>query len=285
VDDVSFEVEPGSIFGLLGANGAGKSTIIRMLCGLLAPTGGSAYVAGLDVAAEPESVKRLIGYMSQEFSLYRDLTVEENLKFFSGVYDVPLSANILEQAELAGMGGQLTGLLPGGHRQRLALACALLHDPQIVFLDEPTGGVDPISRRTFWDRIYALTDLGKTVVVTTHYLDEAEYCHQLLLMHAGRILAQGSPSALKQRWFKTPLLEIACRRVGQAAEALRKDPRIQSTAVFGSMIHATVRDREDSTNSTTDLIRSLLEGAGIVVDGVEEIVPTLEDVFIRVIES
>lgn len=285
VDEVSFEAAAGSIFGLLGANGAGKSTIIRMLCGLLAPTGGSALVAGLDVAADPEAVKRRIGYMSQEFSLYRDLTVRENLEFFAGIYAVPLAADVLEQADLAGSGARLAGLLPGGYRQRLALACALLHDPQIVFLDEPTGGVDPVSRRRFWDRIHALTDLGKTVVVTTHYLDEAEYCHHLLLMHTGRIVAQGSPSNLKQQWFTTPLLEITCRRLGEAIEALRGDPRMHSAAVFGSQLHVCVQGWEGSAVSPAELARDLLDKAGIAVDSVEEVVPSLEDVFIRVIES
>jgi ABC-2 type transport system ATP-binding protein len=285
VDRVSFEVEAGTIFGLLGANGAGKSTIIRMLCGLLAPSGGSARVAGVDVAAEPEAVKRRIGYMSQEFSLYRDLTVRENLELFAGIYDVPLASEVLEQADLAENSNQLAGLLPGGHRQRLALACALLHDPQIVFLDEPTGGVDPLSRRRFWDRIHALTDAGKTAVVTTHYLDEAEYCHHLLLMHAGRIMARGSPSALKQQWFTTPLLEIACERPAEAVEVLRADPRIQSAAVFGSQFHVAVKGWEDSAASPAGLIRELLDRAGIIVDSVEEVSPSLEDVFIRVIES
>jgi ABC-2 type transport system ATP-binding protein len=284
VDEVSFEVAAGSIFGLLGANGAGKSTTIRMLCGLLAPTGGSARVAGLDVAADPEAVKRRIGYMSQEFSLYRDLTVRENLEFFAGIYGVPLAPEALAQADLAGRDRQLAGLLSGGHRQRLALACALLHDPQIVFLDEPTGGVDPVSRRRFWDRIDALADLGRTVVVTTHYLDEAEYCHRLLLMHDGRIVAQGSPSALKERWFPEPLLEITCRPLGAAVEALRGDPRVLSTAVFGSQLHVGVQAREGSA-SATELARDLLGKAGVAVDSLEEVVPSLEDVFIRVIES
>jgi ABC-2 type transport system ATP-binding protein len=285
VDQISFEVTAGSIFGLLGANGAGKSTTIRMLCGLLAPSGGEAWVAGLNVAAQPEAVKRRIGYMSQEFSLYRDLTVRENLEFFAGIYAVPLAPEVLQQGNLEDSASQLAGLLPGGHRQRLALACALLHDPQIVFLDEPTGGVDPVSRRRFWDRIYELSALGKTVVVTTHYLDEAEYCHHLLLMHAGRIVAQGSPSGLKEQWFSEPLLEITCRPLGSAVEALRGDPRVLSAAVFGSQLHLGLRGWEGSAASPSQLARDLLARAGVAVESVEEVVPSLEDVFIRVIES
>ena len=204
VDSVSFQVAEGSIFGLLGANGAGKSTTIRMLCGLMAPTSGTASVAGIDISRNPEEVKRRIGYMSQRFSLYNDLTVEENITFFGGVYglsDRELSERQKETVHLAGLEGRekvLTRELSGGWKQRLALGCAMLHRPGIVFLDEPTGGTDPISRRLFWDIINELAQAGTTVLVTTHYLDEAEYCNELVLMHAGRIVAQGSPGALKR---------------------------------------------------------------------------------------
>ncbi len=282
VDRVSFEVAAGDIFGLLGANGAGKSTTIRMLCGLLAPTGGSARVAGLDVARQPELVKRHIGYMSQEFSLYRDLTVEENLEFFAGIYGVPVPPKALEQADLGGRGRELTGTLPGGHRQRLALACALLHQPQVLFLDEPTGGVDPVARRRFWDRIYALADRGTTVVVTTHYLDEAEYCDRLVLMHVGRLVAAGSPSALKERWFAEPLLEIAAKPLGPALEALSRHPQVVSASVFGSLLHVGLRR---AASDPVGWGRAVLKEAGVEAQSIEVVAPTLEDVFIRVIEA
>jgi len=282
VDRLSFEVAAGDIFGLLGANGAGKSTTIRMLCGLLAPTSGGAWVAGLDVARQPELVKRHIGYMSQEFSLYRDLTVAENLEFFAGIYGVPVPPDALEQADLSGRGQELTGTLPGGHRQRLALACALLHQPEVLFLDEPTGGVDPMARRRFWDRIYALADRGTTVVVTTHYLDEAEYCDRLMLMHAGRLVAAGSPSALKERWFAEPLLEIAAKPLGPALEALSQHPRVVSASVFGSLLHVGL---QRVVGDPIGLARAVLKDAAVAVQSIEVVAPTLEDVFIRVIES
>lgn len=203
VDDVSLEVGKGEIFGFLGPNGAGKSTAIRILCGLLAPTSGQAWVHGFDVAREPERVKQSIGYMSQRFSLYDDLTVEENIDFFSGVYGVERAlrperkAYALKMAGLEGELGSMTRVLSGGWKQRLALGCAILHQPPIVFLDEPTSGVDPIARRRFWDLIYAMAEGGTTVFVTTHYMEEAEYCHRLSLMYQGRTIALGTPAELK----------------------------------------------------------------------------------------
>ena len=204
VDHVSLEVARGEIFGFLGPNGAGKSTTIRILCGLLAPTGGRAMVNGFDVARDPESVKRNIGYMSQKFSLYDDLTVEENIEFFSGVYGVPRELRAarrdyaLRMAGLEEKRGSMTRLLAGGWKQRLALGCAILHEPPILFLDEPTSGVDPIARRMFWDLIYQLSAQGHTVFVSTHYMDEAEYCHRLALMYRGKVVALGSPAELKR---------------------------------------------------------------------------------------
>ncbi len=205
VDSLSFAVPRGSILGLLGANGAGKSTTIRMLCGLLRSTSGTARVAGYDINTQPELVKQNIGYMSQRFSLYLDLTVRENIRFFAGIYglDRELAGQrldwVLELAGLAGREDRLTGELAGGWRQRLALGCAILHRPPIVFLDEPTAGVDPLSRRDFWELINRLAEEGTTVLVTTHYLDEAEYANRLLLIHAGRIVAEGSPGELKRQ--------------------------------------------------------------------------------------
>ena len=203
VDDVSFAVPKGEIFGYLGANGAGKSTTIRMLCGLLAPSAGRAAVAGFDVERDPEGVKASIGYMSQRFSLYLDLPVWENLEFFAGAYGLTgpafeeRAAEVLRLTNLEAERESLTGAMPGGLRQRLALGCAILHEPPIVFLDEPTSGVDPISRRQFWDLIYELSGRGVTIFVTTHYMDEAEYCDRLGLIYRGELIALGTPHALK----------------------------------------------------------------------------------------
>jgi len=214
VDHVSFRVGRGEIFGFLGPNGAGKSTVIRILCGLLRPTSGRAVVGGLDVAREPEAVRQTIGYMSQKFSLYDDLTVEENLDFFGGVYGVP-EDRVREREDFAlRMAGLLerrstmTRLLAGGWKQRLALGCAILHEPPILFLDEPTSGVDPIARREFWDLIYQLSEQGHTVFVTTHYMDEAEYCHRLALMYKGKIVALDTPAALKEAAGKQSMEEV-----------------------------------------------------------------------------
>ncbi|MCZ2075926.1 MAG: ABC transporter ATP-binding protein [Bryobacterales bacterium] len=212
VDDVSFEVSRGEIFGFLGPNGAGKSTTIRILCGLLSPTAGEARVGGYDVATEAEQVKENIGYMSQKFSLYDDLAVEENIDFFSGVYGVRREIRearkeyVLKMAGLENRRGDMTRLLAGGWKQRLALGCAILHEPPILFLDEPTSGVDPIARRTFWDLIYQLAEAGNTVFVSTHYMDEAEYCHRIALMYRGRIVALGAPAELK-RSLNLPSME------------------------------------------------------------------------------
>src|SRR6266853_117610 len=204
VDHVSLEVGKGEIFGFLGPNGAGKSTTIRILCGLLSPTSGRASVGGYDVASEAESIRRNIGYMSQKYSLYDDLTVEENIRFFSGIYGVPAKLRaerrdfVLKMAGLEERRGTMTRLLSGGWKQRLALGCAILHDPPILFLDEPTSGVDPIARREFWELIYQLSEAGRSVLVSTHYMEEAEYCHRLALMYRGRIIALGSPQSLKE---------------------------------------------------------------------------------------
>jgi ABC-2 type transport system ATP-binding protein len=205
VDDVSLKVGKGEIFGFLGPNGAGKSTTIRVLCGLLTPTSGRASVGGFDVAHDPESIRRNIGYMSQKFSLYDDLTVEENIHFFSGIYGVPKNLRderrdyVLKMAGIQDQHATMTRLLPGGWKQRLALGCAILHDPPILFLDEPTSGVDPIARRGFWDLIYQLSEAGRTVFVSTHYMEEAEYCHRVALMYRGRVIALGSPKELKDK--------------------------------------------------------------------------------------
>jgi ABC-2 type transport system ATP-binding protein len=287
VDRVSLSVAEGEIFGFLGANGAGKSTTIRMLCGLLAPSSGSALVLGVDVARDPEAVKRRIGYMSQRFSLYDDLTVAQNLRFFGGVYGLrgrearEREAWALRMADLDGKRDRLTGELPGGWKQRLALACAVLHRPRVVFLDEPTSGVDPLSRRAFWRLIDEMAASGVTVFVTTHYLDEAEYCHRLALIHAGRLVALGTVSELKQVFAGNAVLEVVAPRVGEALEALARAPWALETSVFGTRIHVVVRDAGDGRRE----VSRLLAGAGNAARSVERILPSLEDVFIHHVEQ
>ena len=229
VNNVSFSVQPGEIFGFLGSNGAGKTTTIRMLCGLLTPTSGRANVGGFDLATESEQIKRNIGYMSQKFSLYDDLSVRENIDFFSGIYGVE-QARMNERRdyvlELAGLGDRqntMTHLLPGGWKQRLALGCAILHEPSILFLDEPTSGVDPIAGRSFWDLIYKLSEDGHTVFVTTHYMDEAENCHRLALMHRGRIIALGTAPELKKELKTRTLMQLESTDLLGSMKALRPE--------------------------------------------------------------
>ena len=287
VDEVSFSVGRGAIFGFLGANGAGKSTTIRMLCGLLDPTAGTATVGGFDVGREPDRVKTVIGYMSQKFSLYEDLTVAENIRFFGGVYGLARTAVdsrlpwVLELAGLKGRERSLTRTLSVGWKQRLALGCAVLHEPEIVFLDEPTGGVDPASRRRFWELINELAERKVTVFVTTHYLDEAEYCNDIRLIHAGRIVAGGSPRELKAEVIRNPILEVASGRAVDALDILRKEPWVLETSIFGTALHVSVAEEAEGRR----LIRERLAREGIVPDRVDRIVPSLEDVFIHKIEE
>ena len=286
VNDLSFTVEPGEIFGFLGANGAGKSTTIHMLCGLLAPTSGTATVGGVDVGRDPESVKRRIGYMSQKFSLYEALTVDQNIRFFGGVYGLrgPRLAErrrfVLEMAGLEGRESMVTRTLPGGWRQRLALGCAILHEPQIVFLDEPTGGVDPLSRRRFWDLIGDLAKRGVTVLVTTHYLDEAEHCDRIAIIHAGRLAALGTSSELKQVFEQRPILEVQADRSVAAMEALDRVPDVEKTSLFGTAVHAVLRSTSVPTSRLTDALRT----AGVEVRSITPVRPSLEDVFLDVVE-
>ena len=287
VDRVSLQVEEGEIFGFLGANGAGKSTTIRMLCGLLAPTSGTAIVQGVDVAKDPEGVKCRIGYMSQRFSLYDDLTVRQNLRFFGGVYGLrgptyrEREAWAVEMAGLAGKEDLLTRSLPGGWKQRLALACAVMHRPRVVFLDEPTSGVDPLSRRRFWRLIDDMSREGVTIFVTTHYLDEAEYCHRLALIHAGKLAALGTVDELKRVFAGRAVLEVAAPRVNEALEELAAQPWVLETSVFGTRVHAVVADAVEGERR----VRELLEAAGNVPASVERIPPSLEDVFIHHVEK
>jgi ABC-2 type transport system ATP-binding protein len=287
VDRVSLSVSEGEIFGFLGANGAGKSTTIRMLCGLLKPTSGTGLVLGVDVAQDPEGVKRRIGYMSQRFSLYDDLTVAQNLRFFGGVYGLHGQEAreredwAVHMAGLEGKEGRLTGDLPGGWKQRLALACAVLHRPRVVFLDEPTSGVDPISRRRFWRLIDEMSASGVTVFVTTHYLDEAEYCHRLAFIHAGRRVALGTVSDLKRVFAGRAVLEVTAPRVSEALEAIGEQPWALETSVFGTRIHAVVKDAVEGRGE----IERLLAARGNPAASIERILPSLEDVFIHHVEA
>ncbi len=286
VDNVSLEVQPGEIFGFLGPNGAGKSTTIRILCGLLSPTSGEAMVNGFSVADDPESVKQSVGYMSQKFSLYNDLTVEENINFFAGAYGVSGKRReerknfALGMADLKDRRDSPTGVLPGGFKQRLALGCAILHEPPIVFLDEPTSGVDPIARREFWDLIYSLSEAGRTIFVSTHYMDEAEYCHRLALMHRGRVIALGTPAELKGGLTDRSLLDLDCSDVVGAMEALADEPAVLEAAVFGGGLHLSVKDPE----AAVEAVRARLEQQNIRIERLESIQPSMEDVFVALIE-
>jgi len=286
VDRVSFAVAPGEIFGFLGPNGAGKTTTIRMLTGLLQPTAGEARVADLDVATQTEAVKQRIGYMSQLFSLYADLTVDENIAFFAGLYGVAgarLAERrdwVLEMAGLAAHRGKLTGELSLGWKQRLALGCAVLHEPRILFLDEPTSGVDPIARRSFWDLIYALADAGTTALVSTHYMEEAEYCHRLALMNRGRLIATDTPAGLKAR-MREPLLELRTAQGPAVAEALRARPGVVEAALFGRAVHVAIEERE--AQAAIAELPGWLAARGLAVDAVTRVAPSLEDVFVALV--
>jgi ABC-2 type transport system ATP-binding protein len=286
VDRVSFEVEQGEIFGYLGANGAGKSTTIRMLIGLLVPSAGQAWVAGHDVASAPDRVKESIGYMSQRFSLYLDLPVEENLLFFGAAYGLTGQAlrrragELLERVGLDAQHDATTGDLPGGQRQRLALACALLHQPGIVFLDEPTAGVDPVARRAFWDLIRELARGGTTVFVTTHYLDEAEYCRRIGLMVDGHLVALDTPAGLKRTWVPDRVLVARGRGLAAAGPRLVGSDGVRAVAPFGAGLHL----RVDPERLDAARVAAALREAGAGAVEVEESEPTLEDVFLAVVD-
>jgi ABC-2 type transport system ATP-binding protein len=284
VDDVTFEVRAGEVFGFLGPNGAGKTTTIKMLTGLILPTSGSGTVAGFDVMTQSESIKRHIGYMSQLFSLYADLTVEENIALFSGLYGVDRARRaerrdwVLEMAGLEQMRRRMTGELSLGWKQRLALGCAFLHEPPILFLDEPTSGVDPISRRSFWDLIYSFTTKGTTVFVTTHYMEEAEYCDRLALMNRGKRIALDTPGGLRTS-MTSPLLEVRVGDCATAVEALKNEPWIVDVGMFGRAVHAVVRDAAEARAA----IPPILASRGIALVGIDEITPSLEDVFVELV--
>jgi len=283
VDRVTFDVQEGEIFGFLGPNGAGKTTTIKMLTGLLAPTAGDGWVAGLDIRTDAEAIKQQIGYMSQLFSLYADLTVEENIAFFGGLYEVtgPRFAErsdwVLEMAGLTDQRGRMTGDLPLGWKQRLALGCAVLHEPPILFLDEPTSGVDPISRRAFWQLIYDLADKGTTVLVSTHYMEEAEYCNRLALMNRGRVIALDQPTALRERMTE-PIFEVTAADGAAAAQALQRAPGVIEAAMFGRAVHV-VCERAD----VADTLDPFLAAHNVTCRSVTPVRPSLEDVFVALV--
>ncbi|MBM4294825.1 MAG: ABC transporter ATP-binding protein [Deltaproteobacteria bacterium] len=286
VDGISFEVNRGEIFGFLGPNGAGKSTTIRMLCGLLLPTGGSGSVGGYDIIREQDRIRANLGYMSQRFSLYQDLTAEENLRFFGGVYGLS-PARVKERArEVLNLVGlwerrrEFTGLLPLGLKQRLALASAILHEPPILFLDEATSGVDPISRRNFWDLIYAMADQGVTILVTTHYMDEAEFCDRLVLISAGRLIAQGTPRELKAGVTEQIIAVQPRERLGEALNLIKRLPYVSEAAVFGYGLHVATPRAEE----VEEAIKIVLAAHHIALRRLIRVPPTLEDAFISLVD-
>ena len=287
VNRISLDVNRGEIFGFLGPNGAGKSTTIRMLCGLLEPSGGSGTVAGFDIRTQREQIKLNIGYMSQKFSLYDDLRVEENIDFYSGIYRIPRErkaarkAWVLEMAGLQEHRQARTGLLPAGWKQRLSLGCALLHEPQILFLDEPTSGVDPLSRRTFWDLIYQMASQDVTVFVTTHYMEEAEYCDRLALIYRGELVALGTPGEMKGHLMADQVLSVSCDRSHEALGAASAVVGVRDAALFGRDIHLMTADAE----ALAPRLKRELEASGFRVDAIERITPSLEDVFVSLIEA
>jgi ABC-2 type transport system ATP-binding protein len=287
VDHIRFQVERGEIFGFLGPNGAGKSTTIRMLCGLLMPTSGKGRVAGFDLMKEPEKIKEAIGYMSQKFSLYDDLTVLENLHFFGGIYGLSGSfqrereEEVLERVGLKELRDRITRPLAVGWKQRLALGCSILHEPSILFLDEPTSGVDPISRRNFWVLIQEMAEKGVTIFVTTHYMDEAEYCSRLALIYQGKMIALGTPSELKLKTLSQGVLEVECRPLIPALDLLKKEPWVLESAVFGDGLHVIgkegIRVEEE--------VSRLFERQEILIGRMGLIRPSLEDVFVSLIDK
>jgi len=280
VDDVSLEIKKGEIFGFLGPNGAGKSTTIRMLCGLLQPTGGSGRVAGYDLLTEPEKIKKVIGYMSQHFGLYSDLTVEENIDFYSGIYlgrkSKEVKERLIEDMGLSCYRKFLAGQLSGGWKQRLALACAISHQPRILFLDEPTAGIDPMSRRTLWDILYEKAGEGVSLFVTTHYMDEAEHCHRLGFIMEGKLTACASPSEIKAREMKGEVVTLRADDNKRAYNELKDREELIDVNVYGDTIHIVA----ESAERAVALVKSLLAGAGVEVLEAARTAPTIEDVFV-----
>jgi len=287
VNQINFEVKEGEIFGFLGPNGAGKSTTIRMLCGIYTPTSGSGTVAGFDIIKEQHKIKQHIGYMSQRFSLYDDLTVEENVDFYSRLYSVPKNEREKRKDETIRVAGiedfrkNLTGTLSGGWKQRLALGCAIIHQPEIIFLDEPTSGVDPITRNNFWNIIKDMASQGKTVFVTTHYMDEAENCNRMVMIYHGTMIAMGTPTEMKTKIMKDEILEVIMPSAEKYMERISKLSSVKEAALFGVNIHAVVLDAQKASQE----IKNLLEQDGIKGYSINKIMPSLEDVFVYLIEN
>jgi ABC-2 type transport system ATP-binding protein len=303
VKSLNLRIPAGEIFGLLGPNGSGKTTLIRMLCGLLAPTSGRALVGGYDIARQPEQIKRTIGYVSQKFSLYPDLSVQENLDFFADVYGTPADESDERKRDLIALCGlqeredQLAGSLSGGLKQRLALACALIHKPKIVFLDEPTAGVDPVARRSMWDLLFSLAREGTTLFVTTHYMDEAERCTKAAYVYFGQLLVSGDPNSVKLEEIANTnrRLEILCQPLMPALGVLRDAPFVDDVSVFGQALHIRVKDLPPESASpdgfasftasarrgmVMDLLRKRLMAGGIEVLSIHSVYPSLEDIFV-----
>ena len=287
VDHVSFQIKTGEIFGFLGPNGSGKTTTIRILLGLLRPTEGRGTILGYDIVKQAEEIRKRIGYMSQRFSLYNDLTVAENLNFYGGTYGVTgdrlrqRKEYILEMANLRGREREMTKNLSGGWKQRLALGTAIIHEPEMLFLDEPTAGVDPISRRAFWDLLYELSEGGTTIFVTTHYMDEAEHCQSLAFIHLGRIVARGTPQEIKEKIMKGQVMEIDCLNPDLALSTLRDSSLFDEVALYGALIHVVGEDLE----SHRPAMERLLQERGIEIRSMDIIAPSLEDVFISSIKE
>ena len=287
VNRINFEVKRGEIFGFLGPNGAGKSTTIRMLCGIISPTSGSGLVDGFDIIRQQRQIKQHIGYMSQKFSLYDDLTVEENIDFYSGIYTIPEQEKEARKEEIVRTAGieefrtSLTKNLSGGWKQRLALGCAIMHRPDIIFLDEPTSGVDPITRNNFWSTIKTMAESGVTVFVTTHYMDEAENCNRMALIYRGAIIAMGTPTEMKTEYMQNDVMKIQIADSEIWADKLRSVEGVKETALFGAGIHAVVDDAEQ----VGPRIGALFDGANVTSYTVQKIMPSLEDVFVSLIET
>ncbi len=287
VDHLDLRVRAGELYGFLGPNGSGKTTTLRMLCGLLAPTEGTGTVLGIDLTREPERIKSVIGYMSQKFSLYDDLTVVENLMFHARAYMVPRplrASRIAQMAQLADLSGrerQLAGQLSGGYRQRLALGCALVHAPRLIFLDEPTAGVDPVSRRNFWALIRRLVDGGTTIMVTTHYMDEAELCDTLGFIYQGRLIAQGSPSSIKTTTFHQPVVEVEVADLRRAADALGEWDAVEEVLRVGSRLRLVLA----SERTTASDVEAFLKRAGQEVRWAHEVEPSVEDLFVSFVDK
>ncbi len=286
VDGIDFQVPKGEIFGFLGPNGSGKTTTIRMLCGTIAPTSGEATILGFDAVADPESVRRSIGYMSQKFALFEDLTVDENLRFYSGVYGIEgelfdeRRRYVLEMADLVGRERELTANLSVGWKQRLALGCATIHEPRLIFLDEPTSGVDPTARRHFWELLYSLAETGITLFVTTHYMDEATHCNRLAFIYRGRLIATGSPQQIRTRYMTDEVLELEADDVEGALAWLESAPNVNEAYLSGARLHANVA-RSTAPCTLADELRA----AGFAVSRCEQVDPTIEDVFVHLVTA